>query len=73
MRLGCNSGLPPSRPLTRRLPPPPSRPSPLPQVGVKTLSGRSIPRDPLQSAEGWNKFTAGFLVGGLSGAAWGYM
>jgi photosystem I subunit 11 len=44
-----------------------------PQVGVKTLSGRSIPRDPLQSAEGWNKFTAGFAVGGLSGAAWGYI
>lgn len=43
------------------------------QVGVKTLSGRSIPRDPLQSAEGWNKFTAGFAVGGLSGAAWGYI
>nr|6ZZX_L Chain L, Photosystem I reaction center subunit XI [Chlorella ohadii]6ZZY_L Chain L, PSI subunit V [Chlorella ohadii] len=44
-----------------------------PQVGVKTLSGRSIPRDPLQSADGWNKFTAGFAVGGLSGAAWGYL
>ncbi|KAL4451231.1 hypothetical protein ABPG77_009303 [Micractinium sp. CCAP 211/92] len=44
-----------------------------PQVGIKTLSGRSIPRDPLQSAEGWNKFAAGFAVGGLSGAAWGYI
>ncbi len=43
------------------------------QVGIKTLSGRSIPRDPLQSAEGWNKFAAGFAVGGLSGAAWGYI
>ena len=46
---------------------------PLLQVGVKTLTGRSVPRDPLQSAEGWNKFTAGFAVGGLSGAAWGYI
>ncbi|EFN51918.1 hypothetical protein CHLNCDRAFT_32796 [Chlorella variabilis] len=44
-----------------------------PQVGVKTLTGRSVPRDPLQSADGWNKFTAGFAVGGLSGAAWGYI
>jgi hypothetical protein len=43
------------------------------QVGVKTLTGRSVPRDPLQSADGWNKFTAGFAVGGLSGAAWGYI
>ena len=40
---------------------------------MKTLTGRSVPRDPLQSAEGWNKFTAGFAVGGLSGAAWGYV
>ena len=23
--------------------------------------------------QGWNKFTAGFAVGGLSGAAWGYI
>ena len=55
-------------------PAPPAFPSsPLLQVGVKTLTGRSVPRDPLQSAEGWNKFTAGFAVGGLSGAAWGYI
>ena len=40
---------------------------------MKTLTGRSVPRDPLQSAEGWNKFTAGFAVGGLSGAAGGYV
>eukprot|EP00887_Chlorella_sp_A99_P000252 scaffold13.g252.t1 len=44
-----------------------------PTVGVKTLSGRKIAADPLQSAEGWSKFSAGFLVGGLSGAAWGYV
>jgi len=45
----------------------------VPQVGVKTLSGRNIPRDPLQSSEGWSKFAAGFAVGGLSGVAWGYI
>lgn len=45
----------------------------VPQVGVKTLSGRNIQRDPLQTAEGWGKFGAGFAVGGLSGVAWGYV
>lgn len=30
-------------------------------------------RDPLQSSEGWQKFTGGWLVGGLSGVAWGYI
>nr|6IGZ_L Chain L, PsaL [Bryopsis corticulans] len=44
-----------------------------PQIGVKTLSGRDIARDPLQSAEGWNEFTSGWLVGGLSGVAWAYL
>eukprot|EP00879_Flechtneria_rotunda_P000661 GHRR01000775.1.p1 GENE.GHRR01000775.1~~GHRR01000775.1.p1 ORF type:complete len:198 (+),score=44.23 GHRR01000775.1:110-703(+) len=44
-----------------------------PPLGVKTLSGRSIQRDPLQSAEGWNEFTAGFTVGALSGVAWAYI
>jgi photosystem I subunit 11 len=43
-----------------------------PKLGVKTLSGRSVQRDPLQSAEGWNDFTAGFTVGALSGVAWAY-
>ena len=43
-----------------------------PAIGVKTLSGRSVARDPLQSAEGWNGFTAGFTIGGLSGVAWAY-
>lgn len=41
--------------------------------GVKTLSGRSVAADPLQSAEGWNNFTAGWTVGGLSGVAWAYI
>lgn len=44
-----------------------------PSVGVKTLSGRSVSPDPLQSAEGWSSFAAGFAVGGLSGVAWGYI
>lgn len=44
-----------------------------PAVGIKTLSGRSISPDPLQSADGWSKFAAGFAVGGLSGVAWGYV
>ena len=39
-------------------------------IGVKTLSGREISRDPVQSSEGWAKFTSGWLVGGLSGVAW---
>ena len=45
----------------------------VPQVGVKTLSGRNIARDALQSSEGWSKFAAGWAVGGLSGVAWGYV
>jgi len=44
-----------------------------PSLGVKTLSGRDIQKDPLQSAEGWSNFTAGWLVGGLSGAAFSYV
>ena len=40
---------------------------------MKTLTGRPIARDPLQSADGWNKFAAGFAVGGLSGVAWAYI
>lgn len=34
-------------------------------VGVKTLSGREVARDPLQSLDGWNNFASGWLVGGL--------
>jgi photosystem I subunit XI len=41
-------------------------------LGVKTLSGRTVPRDPLQSSAGWSNFTAGWLVGGLAGVAWAY-
>jgi photosystem I subunit 11 len=42
-------------------------------VGVKTLTGRSIAQDPLQTAEGWAQFSSGWLVGGLSGVAWAYI
>jgi len=44
-----------------------------PKLGVKTLSGRNINRDSLQSAEGWAQFAAGWTVGGLSGVAWCYI
>ncbi|KAJ9533287.1 hypothetical protein QJQ45_026335 [Haematococcus lacustris] len=44
-----------------------------PPLGVKTLSGRSVPRDPLQTSQGWSEFTAGWAVGGLSGVAWAYI
>ncbi|WIA30516.1 hypothetical protein OEZ86_000600 [Tetradesmus obliquus] len=43
-----------------------------PPLGVKTLSGRSVQRDPLQTADGWNEFSSGFTVGALSGVAWAY-
>eukprot|EP01025_Chloroclados_australasicus_P028051 TRINITY_DN27807_c0_g1_i1.p1 TRINITY_DN27807_c0_g1~~TRINITY_DN27807_c0_g1_i1.p1 ORF type:complete len:223 (+),score=13.74 TRINITY_DN27807_c0_g1_i1:89-670(+) len=43
------------------------------KLGVKTLSGREVAKDPLQSSEGWSSFTAGWLVGGLSGCAWAYI
>ena len=42
-------------------------------LGVKTLTGRSIEKDPLQSKSGWEEFTGGFLVGGLSGVAYAYV
>lgn len=42
-------------------------------LGVKTLSGREVPKDPLQTGEGWANFTAGWLVGGLSGVAFSYV
>lgn len=44
-----------------------------PKIGVKTLTGRSVARDPLQSSQGWADFTSGFAVGGLSGVAWAYI
>jgi len=42
-------------------------------IGTKTLSGRELGKDALQSADGWAKFTSCWLVGGLSGCAWGYL
>merc|ERR1712217_282098 len=42
-------------------------------VGVKTLSGRSIVPDELFSSNGWNKFTSGWVVGGLSGVMYCYL
>merc|ERR1712072_1425619 len=42
-------------------------------VSVKTLSGRDIGRDELQSSAGWADFTSGWLVGGLSGVAYCYL
>jgi len=43
------------------------------QVGLKTLSGREVQRDSLQSSDGWQNFTAGWAVGGLSGVAFSYI
>mmetsp|Transcript_25600 Transcript_25600/g.35350 ORF Transcript_25600/g.35350 Transcript_25600/m.35350 type:complete len:214 (+) Transcript_25600:145-786(+) len=42
-------------------------------LGNKTLTGRDLAADPLQSAEGWASFTSGWLVGGFSGVAWAYV
>ena len=42
-------------------------------LGRKTLSGRDLKDDPLQSSEGWAGFTSGWLFGGLSGVAWAYI
>merc|ERR1712137_463613 len=36
-------------------------------IGIKSLSGREIARDELQSSAGWEKFTSGWMVGSLSG------
>ena len=44
-----------------------------PPLGKKTLTGRSIISDPAKTPEGWSKFTAGFLFGGISGVAWAYI
>merc|ERR1712224_570966 len=38
-------------------------------VGVKTLSGRQLSLDQLQTSSGWSDFTSGWVVGGLSGVA----
>ncbi|CAI9107265.1 OLC1v1006583C1 [Oldenlandia corymbosa var. corymbosa] len=37
-----------------------------------TLTGRKKQPDPLQTAEGWAKFTGGFFFGGISGVIWAY-
>merc|ERR1711976_193823 len=42
-------------------------------VGIKTLSGREIERDELQTSAGWEDFTSGWVVGGLSGVAYCYL
>merc|ERR1719293_626127 len=42
-------------------------------IGIKTLSGREIERDELQTSAGWEDFTSGWLVGGLSGVAYCYL
>lgn len=43
-------------------------------VGTKTLSGRPITPDPaFTTPEGWNKLTAGVMVGSLAGVAWCYI
>ncbi|KAK3273558.1 hypothetical protein CYMTET_18207 [Cymbomonas tetramitiformis] len=42
-------------------------------LGKKTLTGRELAPDALQTAEGWNGFSSGWLVGGLSGVAWAYL
>ena len=40
---------------------------------TKTLSGRAIAKDPLQSSEGFSQFAAGWTVGGLSGVIFSYI
>jgi len=42
-------------------------------IGVKTLTGRSVSKDPLMTKQGWEEFTSGFLVGGLSGVLYAYI
>merc|ERR1712196_39594 len=42
-------------------------------IGIKTLSGREIERDELQTSAGWEDFTSGWVVGGLSGVAYCYL
>merc|ERR1719321_381051 len=42
-------------------------------IGVKTLSGRDIVRDELQTEAGWANFSSGWVVGGLSAVAYCYL
>ena len=41
--------------------------------GVCPVKSRTDYDDVLQTAAGWQKFAAGWLVGGLSGVAWAYI
>ncbi|QDZ22117.1 subunit XI of photosystem I reaction center [Chloropicon primus] len=43
------------------------------KLAPKTLTGRSISSDPLMSKQGWEEFTSGFLVGGLSAVLYSYI
>merc|ERR1712174_105321 len=42
-------------------------------LGIKTLTGRTVDKDPLFSKSGWEEFTSGFLIGGLSGVLYAYL
>merc|ERR1719265_397810 len=42
-------------------------------VGIKTLSGRKIAIDELQTSAGWANFASGWVVGGLSGVLYCYL
>lgn len=37
-----------------------------------TLTGRKLAADPLQTSEGWSRFTGGFFFAGLLGVGWAY-
>eukprot|EP00177_Eucheuma_denticulatum_P001190 GFKZ01002150.1.p1 GENE.GFKZ01002150.1~~GFKZ01002150.1.p1 ORF type:complete len:188 (+),score=9.88 GFKZ01002150.1:46-609(+) len=41
--------------------------------GRKTLSGRALPADKLQTSDGWASFTSGWFIGGLAGVGWAYV
>jgi len=43
-----------------------------PEEKKLTLTGRKLEADPLQTAEGWSRFTGGFFFAGLLGAGWAY-
>jgi photosystem I subunit XI len=41
--------------------------------GLVSFQGKSSSHDPLQSAEGWSQFAAGFFIGGMGGAFAAFM
>jgi len=43
-----------------------------PEEKKLTLTGRKLEADPLQTSEGWSRFTGGFFFAGLLGAGWAY-